>query len=121
MKGFGAARWFPLAAVVALAVAMPFLPACIQVNDRLTGVEVGRIGPTDCVKACNTTWIQGVANETKKSLAQLKICGALPAGPDRTACVNAELARFQAALAALNAARTDCLSHCHGQGSGSAG
>jgi hypothetical protein len=120
MKGFGAARWFPLAAVIALGAATLSLPACIRV-DRLTGVEVTRTHPSDCVKACNEAWVKGLAAEAKTSIAQLKLCYALPSGPDRTACVNAELARFQAAVAALNAARTVCLSHCHSQGSGSAG
>jgi hypothetical protein len=107
---------------VCLASALLFLPACTRVGDQLTGIELTHTSsPTACIKECNKKWLEDSTAEVRRSLEQLKACYQLPQGPNRTACLQAEWARFQAAMAALKAARSECANACHRQGSGSAG
>ena len=109
------------AAVAILSATMAMLPGCTMVSEKVTGVEVSLDSPTDCVRACNRTFLEGLAAETRRSLQNLEACKGLPTSSQREACVRAELARYRAAVEALYAARTECINGCHTQGSGSAG
>jgi|SRR5262245_9782627 len=113
-----------LRALVAAAVvgaALTILSGCTMVSDKTTGVSLSHDGSTDCVRACNRTFIENVAAETRRSLQNLEACKRLPTSDEREACVRAELARYKAALETLSADRTTCVNSCHTQGSGSAG
>jgi hypothetical protein len=113
-----------LRAVVAVAItsaSLAMLPSCTMVRENVTGVQVSTTSPTDCVRACDRAFLEGLAAETKRSLQNLEACKALPTLAERDACVQAELARYKAAVQALYAARTDCINNCHTQGTVSGG
>jgi len=91
------------------------LSQCTMVGDSLTGVGLSKHGPTTCIKQCNNLYKVLFSQEQKLHLANNAACAG-DAG-----CLAAELARHQAAMAALGQAKIDCQNNCHSQGGGSAG
>src|SRR5262245_48250494 len=125
--------WVPAAVLAgAFGVSLLLLSGCVQVGDRLTGVDVARGRPTTCIKQCNDSFRLSYDNEQKahaeaKNLCDAIDCAKLPPG-DQQACIDqhqacqaAESARHAAAQDALNQAKIDCQENCHHQGTGSAG
>ena len=96
------------------------LSQCTMVGDSLTGVGLNKGRPTTCIKQCNDLYKLLFAQEQKLFLQNQEICLGLPQ-PDKDACLAAELARHQAAMAALGQGKIDCQNSCHSQGGGSAG
>jgi hypothetical protein len=92
---------------------------CTFVGDNITGVQAGS-GPTTCIKQCNDFYADQYKIEQKLYQTNKEGCLALPQ-PDKDACLAAELARHQAAMDALGAAKVECQNNCHRQGTGSAG
>lgn len=92
---------------------------CTLVGDNITGVQAGT-GPTTCVKQCNDFYKIEYAREQKLYQTNKEACLAL-SQPDKDTCLAAELARHQAAMSALGAAKIECQNNCHRQGTGSAG
>jgi len=124
------ALWVSLAAL--FATSMLLVGGCVQVGDRLTGVNLSRGRPTTCIKQCNDQYKELYADEQKahreaKVLCDAVNCSALPKAQQRAclaarqACQAAEAARHQAAQDALNQGKIDCQNNCHHQGSGTAG
>jgi hypothetical protein len=104
------------------ALALVALAGCTMVQDNVTGVSAKLcLRPSDCVQGCNQTLYAGLASETRTSLANLEACKQLPTASERDACALAEIARYKAAVQALNAAWIDCVNGCHRQGTGTAG
>src|SRR5437867_3943229 len=125
------ASWVP-AAVLAGALGILSVAGCVQVGDRLTGVDLSKGRPTTCLKQCNDQYKQLYDDEQKahaeaKALCVAVNCSALPKAQQqacvvaRQACQAAEAARHQAAQDALNQGKIDCQNNCHHQGSGTAG
>ena len=125
------ASWLP-AAVLGGAFAMLLVAGCVQVGDRLTGVNLTRGRPTTCLKQCNDQYKLLYDDEQKahaeaKALCDAVSCSSLSKAQQaaciaaRQACQAAEAARHQAAMDALNLGKIDCQSNCHHQGSGTAG
>ncbi len=108
-------------AIAILTAGAALLAGCTMVRENVTGVRVSTALPTDCVRACDQVFLSGLANETRKSLQNLENCKLLPTADQREACVRAELARYQAAVQVLYAARLECINGCHAQGAGTAG
>ena len=106
-----------LGAVVILGTAA--LAGCTLIGDNVTGVKTG-VGPTSCVKQCNDLYKVLYNEEQKLHDTNNNACQAL-SGPDRSACLEAETARHEAAKATLSAGKIDCQNNCHRQGTGSAG
>ena len=125
--------WVPMAILAgAFGVSLLLLSGCVQVGDRLTGVDVARGRPTTCIKQCNDQYRMLYDDEQKahdeaKALCDAIDCAKLPPGDqqaciaDHQACQAAESARHAAAQDALNQGKIDCRDNCHHQGTGSAG
>ena len=124
--------WLPAAVLAAgFGAALLLVAGCVQVGDRLTGVDLSRGRPTTCIKQCNDLYKQLYDDEQKahaeaKALCDAVNCAALPK-PDQQACIDArqacqaaEAARHAAAMDALNQGKINCQNNCHHQGSGSA-
>lgn len=103
----------PVAALIGLA-------GCNLVGDSLTGLSIGRAGPSACVKACVEAQTEGVRAEATLHQNAVEACQALP-DSEKHDCLAAEAARHAAAMAQIGAGRSECLNNCHRQGSGSAG
>ena len=122
--------WVP--AVVLAGALVMLVAGCVQVGDRLTGVDLARGRPTTCIKLCNDLYKMLYDDEQKahaeaKELCDAVNCATLPQ-PDQAACIDArqacqqaESARHAAAQDDLNQRKIDCQENCHHQGSGSAG
>ena len=125
--------WVPAAILAgAFGVSLLVLSGCVQVGDKLTGVDVARGRPTTCVKQCNDQYKMLYDDETKahaeaKALCEAINCNTLPQGDQqaciaqRQACQQAEEDRHNAAIAALNQGKVDCQNNCHHQGTGAGG
>jgi len=125
--------WVPTAILAgAFGVSLLLLSGCVQVGDRLTGVDVARGRPTTCIKQCNDSFKLAYDNEQKahaeaKALCDAIDCAKLPQGDQqaciaqRQACQQAEEARHNAEVTRLGQAKIDCQENCHHQGTGSAG
>lgn len=100
-------------------VALIAFAGCTFVGDNLTGVRAGA-GPTTCVKQCNDLYKTLFDSEQKQYHTNKEACQALPQ-PNKDACLAAELARHNAAMSSLGAAKIECQNNCHRQGAGSAG
>ena len=83
-------------------------------------MDVSKGRPTTCIKQCNDYYAMQYDNEQKLYAANKENCLQLPQ-PDKDNCLAAELARHQAAMAALGQAKIDCQNNCHHQGTGSSG
>jgi hypothetical protein len=97
------------------------LSQCTMVGDNLTGVDLNRGRPTTCIKLCNDHYAILYDEEQKLYDTNKAACQAL-AQPAKDECLAAELARHQARMGELGAAKIECQNSCtHTQGTGSAG
>ncbi len=104
-----------LAAVLSL-VALG-LSQCRIVDDRLTGIRVQSLrgSSASCIAQCQSAANQAVRSESQLHTTNVKACNRDPA------CLAAEEARHEAALASIGAARRACMDGCHQQGRGQGG
>jgi hypothetical protein len=99
--------------MVAFAVSTLTLTQCQMVGDKLTGVQVGTFhGANHCIKDCDKARKKAKREEEKRHRDLLRACNEVPA------CIEAENARYEAALAAIHDAYKACISGCHNQGGG---
>lgn len=96
------------------------LTQCTLVGDSLTGVTIDRSAPTSCAQQCQVAYVEGNKAEQKRHQEAIEACQAL-SGDAKGACLVAEDAEHNSRKAALDAARTECQTNCHRQGTGSAG
>ena len=100
----------------ALAVVLAFtsltLTQCRMVSDRLTGVQVMSGSSRDCVERCRDVYRISIIVENAIHRIKLHLCR------NDAACITAENARHQAALAKIEQRRIECLQDCHDQGGG---
>jgi hypothetical protein len=100
--------------LLALAVASVLLTQCQMVGDRLTGVKVSPLrASSSCLKACKDK-----RNDDKNAANRLHAQLLHDCNGDPT-CIGQENARYEAALAAIEAAYQACVNNCHQQGGGS--
>jgi hypothetical protein len=103
-----------------LTLILALAAGCTLVGDTVTGVSLNKANPTSCLHGCAGSSADQVRAEVAAHKAAIEGCGALPES-DHEACMTAEAARHQAAMATINAGRQECMNSCHRQGSGSAG
>jgi hypothetical protein len=102
--------------LVALAASSLALTQCRMVGDTLTGVSVDSFKrKSDCVKECKNVYKDQLKDEKDKHKLLLIACAG------NLACMNAENARYQAAVDAIEAAYVACQNSCHNQGGGTVG
>ncbi|HKQ56893.1 MAG TPA: hypothetical protein VJY35_03405 [Candidatus Eisenbacteria bacterium] len=100
--------------LLALVVSSILLTQCQMVGDRLNGVKVSPLrASTSCLKACKDKRNDD-RNAANRLHAQL-----LHDCNGNAACIQQENARYNAALAAIEAAYQTCVNNCHQQGGGS--
>ncbi len=92
---------------------------CTMVGD-LTGVSFNKANPSACIKSCSSSFADQVQAEARAHQAAIRNCEGL-SDSERAACVAAEAARHQAAMAQISSGRQECMNGCHRQGTGSAG
>ena len=116
----------------AFGLSLMLVAGCVQVADRLTGVDLARGRPTTCIKQCNDQYKELYDQEQKlhaenKALCNAVNCASLPKAQQaaciatRKACQAAESARHAAAQDALNQGKVNCQNNCHHQGGGNTG
>ena len=102
--------------LVAFAASTLTLTQCQMVGDKLTGVQVGTFrGANHCLKDCDKDRKKAKREEDKRHRDLLRACNHVDA------CIEAENARYAAALAVIEAAYQNCISECHHQGGGRGG
>jgi hypothetical protein len=109
----------PRAVVLALlALAALGLSQCHSVNDRVTGVDIGRGGLSarrDCVLSCNRRLKDDLRAEHSRFLAAFERCGT------DAACRKFELRLHVARVTALIEAAKRCKRSCYNEGAGIGG
>jgi len=100
----------------ALAVILAFtsltLSQCRMVTDRVTGVQPLHHRPVDCIERCRDIYRISIIIENAIHRIKVQLCHG------GAACLAAEEARHQAALAKIEQNRINCLQDCHDQGGG---
>ena len=96
------------------------LSQCTMVSD-LTGVRLSQpLAPTSCAGLCRDAYRDAISAERKRHSTQNEFCRSLDE-PDKSACLDAERALYDANVTVLRAQLDECLNNCHRQGGGSAG
>src|SRR6185295_13319413 len=111
-------RWILIGSIVVAAACS--LVGCTMVADKLTGLSLERVNPSECLKECATSQSDLVRAEATYHQSQIRACQAVPES-EREACHEAEAARHAEAMAGIAAGRRDFMNNCHRQGNGSAG
>jgi hypothetical protein len=91
-----------------------------MVGDSLTGVNLKRVGPTTCIKACNDLYALLYKLEQKRHIAENEQCQML-SGQAAQDCRATESATHEANKAQLTADKIACQNNCYHEGAGSAG
>lgn len=100
----------------ALAIVLAFtsisLTQCRMVADRLTGVQPLTNRTDRCIERCRDIYRISIIIENAINRIKIQLC------QGNAACLAAEAARHQAALATIEQRRTACIQDCHNQGGG---
>jgi len=111
--------WIRVGLLLAVIAALVAVIGCNLVGDALTGVQLDKAGPSQCIKACVTDSDAQLRAEIDRHQAAIAACQASPPR-ERAACLRAEAAQHESAMASISAGRRDCMNNCHRQGGGNA-
>ena len=88
---------------------------CRMVTDAVLRPQASSAGAGNCMSACAHAANEAIRAESDLHKLNIKACGS------DAACVAAEDARHDAAVAAIQAQRKICQNNCHHQGGGNGG
>ena len=107
------AAWLGLVAF--LGVTAVTLSQCKMVDERLTGVEVTRNRPGECIAACAQVQATSMQAEAQRHTAAVQACAGDPV------CLAVEEMTHEQNVLAIHAEFKACKDRCHHQGAGGGG
>lgn len=107
------AAWLGLVAL--LGITAVTLSQCRMIDERLTGVEVTRVRPGECIAQCAHAAAEALKIESERHVAAVQACNGDPV------CLATEELTHEQNIMSIQTERKACQDGCHHQGGGSGG